>query len=537
MPLVCLKHDPFVPAQHTVGGMAYCGSCFDAALDFTIENQLTPKQVKDEIQDKLGKNMKGLAGAFGAITEAVKPMAEAFGKAGDAIVKAFGVPPPHYKMRCLKCGEDVKAVEEPWEGYAHVAGTCSGMMVDPMSEKHVEAYFIEVDTETAEFEKVVQDGLGLTDAQMKMSTDKAAIIAKENALSKEDADDLLKKMAVATGIPLKYVLPTAEDAEQVLEGAALHDAVNAYFQKGGDQLKVIKVATGELPPGQSMKGGFSIGGHGFISEEDGQAIIKKTVEQTEVKGWPVLIGDSGITPLPEPEVVLDDFQLTTVSLVDNPDPGCEIKIAPPKAADHIEFTVLSPPPEPNKNGDVFDPDAWGSAVQEFVVKHGSKVIQHPDGSKSIYGPLLGKEENEIAKAASLGTVAYKLAVKEYAAKRIDGAWYAPAAVPILPLEEIANALPPETTLKDIAPFVDSVSVAPKKDPVPGVYVEQMKGPVPSPLPTEIIVASSEEEADELSLADGGFGGLTGLELGYAVGKEGMDLILPDDDVDDDLNEY
>jgi hypothetical protein len=134
----CPKHlGAYLQKSNT--GTLYCGLCFDDMLDYTIEHQLTPKQLQDKIQDKLGKNMKGMAGAFETFGEAVKVTTQAFEKVGKAITKAFALP-PHYKLRCLGCEKDV-VVNPKWEAaYDHVDGPCAAGKSWTITEKDVEAY-------------------------------------------------------------------------------------------------------------------------------------------------------------------------------------------------------------------------------------------------------------------------------------------------------------------------------------------------------------------------------------------------------------
>ena len=115
------------------------------------------------------------------------------------------------------------------------------------------------------------------------------------------------------------------------------------------------------------------------------------------------------------------------------------------------------PPEPNANGDVFDPVAWEAASKKFITKHAGKVITHEDGSKTVYGPVTGQDEKKIMQLAEMGTMGYKAAVAKYGAKLIDGQWWK-AVDDAVPLEASTVALPPGLpTLKDILPFVTGSS--------------------------------------------------------------------------------
>jgi hypothetical protein len=232
--------------------------------------------------------------------------------------------------------------------------------------------------------------------------------AKAPDVQHEPDGDMVEKMLVE-GI--------AEQTALGLDKALFTSMDEAMFaEKIGAQYAEIYKAVG-IPEGFKILGG---GPPGLVTWRPG---VAKPFADLKAKQLEALDEVEHFANLVKEGLGVTDEQLAKAAGKAQVNPPIDFCAAPAVAAEYITMTVLAPPPEPNANGDVFDPVAWEAASKKFITKHAGKVITHEDGSKTIYGPLLGKDEQQIMQLAEKGTMGYKAAVAKYGAKLIDGQWY------------------------------------------------------------------------------------------------------------------
>lgn len=148
--------------------------------------------------------------------------------------------------------------------------------------------------------------------------------------------------------------------------------------------------------------------------------------------------------------------------------------------------------------------------------HGGKVIEHPDGSKTVFGP--------VPKEKSLSDDEYTKLVIQKFAKKIESGWVPPAPQPGLFVDLLKLPTPIEAgvqmTLKEedevFQAAVNAGSAISMSVNV-GSHIDEDSG--------EVVQHIEDGELESVSLVDGGLDLLKGLELS-SLSEDDMDLIFP-----------